>query len=143
MDQVMSMELGADDFIQKPFYTNVLIAKLKAVYRRVYQFNLEEKRTMTWGNIQVDLAKGVLERDGEVIYISKTEMLILEILLKHRNEIVSRDEIITALWDDEAFISDNTLTVNINRLRKKLSDFGLDAAIETRIGKGYIANDIT
>ncbi|ANZ34060.1 response regulator transcription factor [Staphylococcus carnosus] len=141
MDQVMSMELGADDFIQKPFYTNVLIAKLKAVYRRVYQFNLEEKRTMTWGNIQVDLAKGVLEREEEVIYLSKTEMMILEILLKHRNEIVSRDEIITALWDDEAFISDNTLTVNINRLRKKLADFGLDTAIETRVGKGYIAND--
>ena len=138
MDQVMSMELGADDFIQKPFYTNVLIAKLKAVYRRVYQFNLEEKRTMTWGNIQVDLAKGVLERDGEVIYISKTEMLILEILLKHRNEIVSRDEIITALWDDEAFISDNTLTVNITRLRNKLENLGLKDIVATKRGQGYI-----
>lgn len=142
MDQVMSMELGADDFIQKPFYTNVLIAKLKAVYRRVYQFNLEEQRSMTWGSIQVDLAKGVLEREGAEIHLSKTEMLILEILLKHRNETVSRDELITALWDDEAFVSDNTLTVNINRLRKKLADFGLDKAIETRVGKGYIANDM-
>lgn len=142
MDQVMSMELGADDFIQKPFYTNVLIAKLKAVYRRVYQFNLEEQRSMTWGGIQVDLAKGVLEREGAEIHLSKTEMLILEILLKHRNETVSRDNLITALWDDEAFVSDNTLTVNINRLRKKLADFGLDKAIETRVGKGYIANDV-
>ena len=75
---------------------------------------------MTWGGIQVDLAKGVLEREGAEIHLSKTEMLILEILLKHRNETVSRDDLITALWDDEAFVSDNTLTVNINRLRKNL-----------------------
>ncbi|MCD8914067.1 response regulator transcription factor [Staphylococcus simulans] len=141
MDQVMSMELGADDFMQKPFYTNVLIAKLKAIYRRVYQFNIEEKRMMTWGDVQVDLAKGVLERDGESAHLSKTEMLILEILLQHRNQIVSRDAIITALWDDEAFVSDNTLTVNINRLRKKLAEFGLTHAIETRVGKGYMAHD--
>lgn len=141
MDQIMSMELGADDFMQKPFYTNVLIAKLKAIYRRVYQFNLEEQRVMTWGDIQVDLAKGVLEREGDTAHLSKTEMLILEILLKHRNQIVSRDEIITALWDDEAFVSDNTLTVNINRLRKKLKDFGMPNVIETRVGKGYLAHD--
>lgn len=141
MDQVMSMELGADDFMQKPFYTNVLIAKLKAIYRRVYQFNLEEQRMLSWGDVQVDLGKGVLERDNETAHLSKTEMLILEILLKHRNQIVSRDEIITALWDDEAFVSDNTLTVNINRLRKKLADFGLTNAIETRVGKGYLAHD--
>ncbi|MDY5059864.1 response regulator transcription factor [Staphylococcus simulans] len=141
MDQVMSMELGADDFMQKPFYTNVLIAKLKAIYRRVYQFNLEEQRMLSWGDVQVDLGKGVLERGNETAHLSKTEMLILEILLKHRNQIVSRDEIITALWDDEAFVSDNTLTVNINRLRKKLADFGLTNAIETRVGKGYLAHD--
>lgn len=141
MNQVMSMELGADDFMQKPFYTNVLIAKLKAIYRRVYQFNLEEQRMLSWGDVQVDLGKGVLERDNETAHLSKTEMLILEILLKHRNQIVSRDEIITALWDDEAFVSDNTLTVNINRLRKKLADFGLTNAIETRVGKGYLAHD--
>lgn len=141
MDQIMSMELGADDFMQKPFYTNVLIAKLKAIYRRVYQFNLEEQRVMTWGDIQVDLAKGVLEREGDIAHLSKTEMLILEILLKHRNQIVSRDEIITALWDDEAFVSDNTLTVNINRLRKKLKAFGMPNVIETRVGKGYLAHD--
>ncbi|MDN6205423.1 MAG: winged helix-turn-helix domain-containing protein, partial [Staphylococcus simulans] len=82
-----------------------------------------------------------LERGNETAHLSKTEMLILEILLKHRNQIVSRDEIITALWDDEAFVSDNTLTVNINRLRKKLADFGLTNAIETRVGKGYLAHD--
>ncbi|RIN62133.1 DNA-binding response regulator [Staphylococcus simulans] len=141
MDQVMSMELGADDFMQKPFYTNVLISKLKAIHRRVYQFNLEEQRMLSWGDVQVDLGKGVLERGNETAHLSKTEMLILEILLKHRNKIVSRDEIITALWDDEAFVSDNTLTVNINRLRKKLADFGLTNAIETRVGKGYLAHD--
>ncbi|PTK35064.1 DNA-binding response regulator, partial [Staphylococcus nepalensis] len=77
----------------------------------------------------------------ETAHLYKTGMRILEILIKLRNQIVSRDEIITALWDDEAFVSDNTLTVNINRLRKKLADFGLTNAIETRVGKGYLAHD--
>ena len=73
-------------------------------------------------------------------FLSKTEMIILEILIT-KNQIVSRDTIITALWDDEAFVSDNTLTVNVNRLRKKLSEIGMDSAIETKVGKGYMAHE--
>ncbi|HDF1233649.1 TPA: response regulator transcription factor GraR/ApsR [Staphylococcus aureus] len=141
MDQVMSMELGADDYMQKPFYTNVLIAKLQAIYRRVYEFTAEEKRTLTWQDAVVDLSKDSIQKGDQTIFLSKTEMIILEILITKKNQIVSRDTIITALWDDEAFVSDNTLTVNVNRLRKKLSEIGMDSAVETKVGKGYMAHE--
>ncbi|MCY1037334.1 response regulator transcription factor [Staphylococcus nepalensis] len=140
MDQVMSMELGADDYVQKPFNTNVLIAKLQAIYRRVYQFSLDEKRVITWQEATLDLTKDSISREDKVIYLSKTEMVILEMLVKKQDTIVTRDTLITALWDDEAFVSDNTLTVNVNRLRKKLSDINMKDAIETKIGKGYMAH---
>lgn len=141
MDQVMSMELGADDYMQKPFYTNVLIAKLQAIYRRVYKFGVEEKRTLSWQDATVDLSKDSIQKDDKTIFLSKTEMIILEMLINKRNQIVTRDTLITALWDDEAFVSDNTLTVNVNRLRKKLSEIDMDSAIETKVGKGYLAHE--
>lgn len=141
MDQVMSMELGVDDYMQKPFYTNVLIAKLQAIYRRVYEFGVEEKRTLSWQDATVDLSKDSIQKDDKTIFLSKTEMIILEMLINKRNQIVTRDTLITALWDDEAFVSDNTLTVNVNRLRKKLSEIDMDSAIETKVGKGYLAHE--
>ena len=141
MDQVMSMELGADDYMQKPFYTNVLIAKLQPIYRRVYEFGVEEKRTLSWQDATVDLSKDSIQKDDKTIFLSKTEMIILEMLINKRNQIVTRDTLITALWDDEAFVSDNTLTVNVNRLRKKLSEIDMDSAIETKVGKGYLAHE--
>jgi len=140
MDQVMSMELGADDYVQKPFNTNILIAKLQAIYRRVYQFSIDEKRVITWQQATLDLTKDSINKDDQVIYLSKTEMIILEMLVKKQDTIVTRDTLITALWDDEAFVSDNTLTVNVNRLRKKLADINMKDAIETKIGKGYMAH---
>lgn len=141
MDQVMSMELGADDYMQKPFYTNVLIAKLQAIYRRVYEFGVEEKRILNWQKAVVDLSKDSIQKDDRVIYLSKTEMIILEMLITKQNQIVTRDTLITALWEDEAFVSDNTLTVNVNRLRKKLAELDMDTAIETKVGKGYMAHE--
>ncbi|MCE5090607.1 response regulator transcription factor GraR/ApsR [Staphylococcus devriesei] len=141
MDQVMSMELGADDYMQKPFYTNVLIAKLQAIYRRVYEFGAEEKRTLNWQDTLVDLSKDSIQKGDTIIYLSKTEMIILEMLIKKQNQIVTRDTLITVLWDDEAFVSDNTLTVNVNRLRKKLSEIDMDTQIETKVGKGYMAHE--
>lgn len=140
MDQVMSMELGADDYVQKPFNTNILIAKLQAIYRRVYQFSIDEKRVITWQEATLDLTKDSINKDDQVIYLSKTEMIILEMLVKKQDTIVTRDTLITALWDDEAFVSDNTLTVNVNRLRKKLADINMKDVIETKIGKGYMAH---
>jgi len=141
MDQVMSMELGADDYVQKPFNTNVLIAKLQAIYRRVYQFSLDEKRVLSWQDAILDLSKASIHKEDHQIYLSKTEMIILEMLIQKQNQIVTRDTLITALWDDEAFVSDNTLTVNVNRLRKKLSEIGMETEIETKVGKGYMAHE--
>ena len=141
MDQVMSMELGADDYMQKPFHTNVLIAKLQAIYRRVYQFGAEERRTLNWQDALVDLSKDSIQKGDKIIYLSKTEMIILEMLIQKQNQIVTRDTLITALWDDEAFVSDNTLTVNVNRLRKKLSEIDMETEIETKVGKGYMAHE--
>lgn len=141
MDQVMSMELGADDYMQKPFHTNVLIAKLQAIYRGVYQFGAEERRTLNWQDALVDLSKDSIQKGDKIIYLSKTEMIILEMLIQKQNQIVTRDTLITALWDDEAFVSDNTLTVNVNRLRKKLSEIDMETEIETKVGKGYMAHE--
>lgn len=89
----------------------------------------------------MDLSKDSIQKGDSVIYLSKTEMIILEMLIQKQNQIVTRDTLITALWDDEAFVSDNTLTVNVNRLRKKLSDIGMDTQIETKVGKGYMAHE--
>lgn len=91
--------------------------------------------------MSVDLSKDSIQKGDDTIFLSKTEMIILEILITKKNQIVSRDTIITALWDDEAFVSDNTLTVNVNRLRKKLSEISMDSAIETKVGKGYMAHE--
>ena len=91
MDQVMSMELGADDYVQKPFNTNILIAKLQAIYRRVYQFSIDEKRVITWQQATLDLTKDSINKDDQVIYLSKTEMIILEMLVKKQDTIVTRD----------------------------------------------------
>ena len=100
--------------------------------------NLEQKN---WQDALVDLSKDSIQKGDSVIYLSKTEMIILEMLIQKQNQIVTRDTLITALWDDEAFVSDNTLTVNVNRLRKKLSDIGMDTQIETKVGKGYMAHE--
>ncbi|PTH49174.1 DNA-binding response regulator [Staphylococcus arlettae] len=140
MDQVMSMELGADDFIQKPFNTNVLIAKIQAIYRRVYEFDISEKSILMWQQAKLDLTKDSISQHDTEIYLSKTEMIILSMLVRKQNQIVTRDTLITALWDDEAFVSDNTLTVNVNRLRKKLADIDMNEQIETKLGRGYLAH---
>ncbi len=95
----------------------------------IYEFTAEEKRTLTWQDAVVDLSKDSIQKGDDTIFLSKAATIILEILITKKNQIVSRDTIITALWDDEAFVSDNTLTVNVNRLRKKLSEISMDSAI--------------
>ncbi|MBI5973980.1 response regulator transcription factor [Staphylococcus canis] len=141
MDQVMSMELGADDYIEKPFNMSILVAKLQAIYRRVYQYTSQETRMMVWRGATVNLTKDCISNEEGTVYLTKTEMQILEVLLKNRNQIVSRNTLMSTLWDNEAFVNDNTLTVNVNRLRKKLQELLIIDAIETKVGRGYIAHD--
>ncbi|AIC96460.1 response regulator transcription factor [Shouchella lehensis] len=141
-DHVMSMQLGADDYIQKPFHLDVLVAKVQATLRRVYNYNHEEQRTtLTWQGAIINVENNTVTSNDGKVELTKNEMFILKNLLSKRNHIVSRDELIKELWDDKRFISDNTLTVNVNRLRKQLEVIGLGTFIETKVGQGYMAVD--
>lgn len=140
-DMVMSMQLGADDFIQKPFHFDVLIAKIQATLRRVYNYNTERIELRTWRGAAIEYVKNTLTLGSESVLLTKNEMLILKVLVEHKNQIVTREELIRSLWDHEHFVSDNTLTVNVNRLRKKLEPLGLDGYIETKVGQGYLATE--
>nr|WP_295969966.1 response regulator transcription factor [uncultured Bacillus sp.] len=140
-DMVMSMQLGADDFVQKPFHFDVLIAKIQAILRRVYHYNSESISLKSWQGAAVDYETNKVSNDIGSVELTKNEIVILKILIEHKNKIVSRENIIKSLWDDERFVSDNTLTVNINRLRKKLDEIDLGGFIETKVGQGYIAVD--
>lgn len=138
-DMVMSMQLGADDFIQKPFHFDVLVAKIQAILRRVYNYNSTVTNLKTWYDAKIDFEKNTITNDVGTVELTKNEIFILKLLIDRKNQIVSREELIRSLWDDERFISDNTLTVNVNRLRKKLDEIRLGSYIETKIGQGYIA----
>lgn len=138
-DIVMSMQLGADDFIQKPFHFDVLIAKIQAILRRVYDYSTIQSNLKTWCGATIDYDKNTLTNSRGAIELTKNEIFILKILIEKKNQIVDRDLIINNLWEDKRFISDNTLTVNVNRLRKKLEEIGLGNKIETKVGQGYIA----
>lgn len=140
-DMVMSMHLGADDFIQKPFHFDVLIAKIQAILRRVYNYNTERIELRTWRGATIEYVKNTLTHDNESVLLTKNEMFILKVLVEHKNQIVTREDLIRSLWDHEHFVSDNTLTVNVNRLRKKLEPLNLDGYIETKVGQGYMATE--
>ncbi|GAA0400307.1 response regulator transcription factor [Paenibacillus motobuensis] len=138
-DMVMSMQLGADDFVQKPFHFDVLIAKIQATLRRAYDYNTEAVSLRTWCGATVDYEKNTVTNERGCIELTKNEIFILKQLLEQKNRIITREELIQNLWNDERFISDNTLTVNVNRLRKKLETIDLGRMIETKVGQGYIA----
>lgn len=140
-DMVMSMQLGGDDFIQKPFHFDVLIAKIQAIFRRVYHYNSEPILLKTWCGATVDSEQNLVGNETGSIELTKNEMFILKRLIEQKNKIVSREELIRSLWNDERFVSDNTLTVNLNRLRKKLDTLGLGQFIETKVGQGYMAKE--
>lgn len=136
MNIVMAMNMGADDFINKPFDLTVLTAKLQAILRRTYSFN-KTQNVLNYHSLTLDLLKGVISYHEDSIELTKTELKIMQILFEHAGQIVSRDTIMEALWQSEAFVDDNTLSVNINRLRKKLDAFSLPQLIHTKKGIGY------
>jgi two-component system, OmpR family, bacitracin resistance response regulator BceR len=138
-DMVMSMQLGADDFIQKPFHFEVLIAKIQAILRRTYNYSAEQNMLKTWCGATIDYDKNTVTNETGTIELTKNEIFILKQLITQKNKIVSREELIRSLWEDERFVSDNTLTVNVNRLRKRLDEIGLGRFIETKVGQGYMA----
>ncbi|WLR41812.1 response regulator transcription factor [Bacillus carboniphilus] len=141
MDMVMSMQLGADDYIQKPFHFDVLIAKIQAILRRTYNYNTDEIALKTWRGAKIDFEKNLVTNSLGSVELTRNEMFILKVLLEHKNKIVSREMLMNSLWNDDRFISDNTLTVNVNRLRKRLEELKLDPFIETKVGQGYLLTE--
>ena len=137
MNIVMAMNIGADDFIEKPFKLVVLKAKIEALLRRVYNFN-SSNSLIVYKGVIFDINKDEIKYKDNIATLTKNESKILTVLLENREKIVSREEIITALWQSDNFIDENTLSVNINRLRAKLKSIGIDEFITTKKGKGYI-----
>ena len=136
MNLVMAINMGADDFLAKPFGMEVVVAKIQAVLRRSYAF-VSEKALCCVGNVTLDLTEAVLHYKEKELKLSGNEFGILKILMKNPKRPVSREELMRSLWESEHFIDDNTLTVNVTRLRKKLEEIGLCEFIKTRKGIGY------
>ncbi|MGG0589533.1 response regulator transcription factor [Priestia megaterium] len=140
MDIVMAMNVGADDYIQKPFNLDVLVAKVQALLRRTYSYGDTVSDVIEWNGAVLDLKKGSLHYNDQEIHLTKNEFFILRLLLEERGKIVSREELMRRLWEDEKFVSDNTLSVNITRIRTKLEEIGLNDKIVTKKGQGYLVN---
>ena len=136
MNIVMAMNMGGDDFIVKPFDLEVLLAKVQAILRRTYSFQ-NQSSVMEHGNVILNLTDMSLLYQGTKLELSKNEFRILQLLYEKAGNTVSRESIMKRLWDNEYFVDDNTLTVNMNRLRKKLEEAGIKNLILTKKGVGY------
>lgn len=137
MDVVMAVSMGGDDYITKPFSLEVLVAKVNALLRRAYAYKEAQAETVEYGGAVLYLANNTLHHDGRSVELTRNEFKILHLLMSNGGAIVTRERIIRELWEDENFIDDNTLTVNINRLRKRLVDIGLEEYIRTVKNQGY------
>ncbi|KOF57400.1 transcriptional regulator [Clostridium sp. DMHC 10] len=138
MDIVMAVNMGGDDYITKPFSIEVLVAKINALLRRTYSYSETSLDMLEFKNVVISLKNNTVYYNDENIELTKNEFKILYVLIKNHDNIVSREDIMQELWQDENFIDDNTLTVNINRLRKKLKEIGLVDFIKTIKNQGYV-----
>lgn len=136
MDELMSMNLGADDFITKPFNTQILLARIESVLRRASGSNFQE--TIAYHDLKLNLSNGSVAYKGGTAELTKNELKILSCMIKNKGKIVSRDELMDFMWNSDIFVDDNNLSVNVTRLRKKLEGLGMQENIETRRGLGYI-----
>lgn len=137
MNIVMAINLGGDDFIAKPVEPMVLNAKVQAILRRTYELGGRENRIAFFGAM-LAIGEGTVHYNGQVIDLTKNELRILQTLLENRGRIVSREQLMVKLWNMDVFVEENTLTVNVARLRKKLEEYGLCDIIQTKLGSGYI-----
>jgi len=134
LDELLSMNYGADDFITKPYNLQILLVRIERILKRTNN----NTNIIHFSNATLNMGTCEIEYKNEKLEISKNEMKILHCLLENKGVIVTREEIMTKLWDSELYIDDNTLTVNMNRLRKKLEEIGMIDIIETKRGIGYI-----
>lgn len=137
LDELISLNYGADDYITKPFNMQILLAKIVAILKRSNKSVLEQNK-IDCGEFILNRDKSSIQKNEKTIELTKNEMRILQCLVRKKGQIVSRDDIISDLWDNESFIDDNTLTVNITRLRNKLEELDLKDLLETKRGQGYI-----
>ena len=134
IDEVLSMSYGADDYITKPYNPTILLLRISAVLKR----SAKVGAVQIYHDVEVSTVKGSLTRNGSEQILTKNEMIIFQQLLDRQGEIVTRDALMTALWDNDEFVNDNALSVNVSRLRGKLAELGLLDAIETRKKQGYV-----
>lgn len=135
MDELLSINYGADDYITKPFNTHILLARISSILKRL---NKTDSNKIICKDFTLNISESKLEKDDKEIELTKNERKILQCLLNNRNKIVSREEIMDFLWNTDEFVDDNTLTVNITRVRNKLEEIGLKELLETKRGQGYI-----
>ena len=133
-DEFLSMRYGPDDYITKPYNPTILLLRINNIFKRIENKN----DVLTYNDLIVDPKKGIIKSDKEELILTKNEMIIFTFLLANRGNIVTRDDLMTDLWNNDSYINDNALNVNISRLRTKLTDFGYEDVIETRKGQGYI-----
>lgn len=138
MDIIMAVNLGGDDFITKPFSMDILMAKLNALLRRTYSYGDSSSDVVECKGAVLNINESSLIFNDTKVELTKNELKILTLLMKNKGRVISRERIMRLLWDDDEFVNDNTLTVNINRLRGKLEDAGLKEFIVTKKGQGYM-----
>lgn len=136
VDELMSMNLGADDFITKPYNTQILLARINSVLNRAY--NNRSAKVVSHNGVSLDLATSIVSNGARQAELTKNELRILHLLMTNSGCILSRDELMNDLWQSDEFVDDNTLTVNINRLRKKLEEIGITGYLMTKRGRGYM-----
>ena len=134
VDEVLSISYGADDYITKPYNPTILLLRINNIFKRL-EHNSD---VITYKDLTVNIKKSIILKDDKEILLTKNEMIIFSYLLANKNRIVTRDELMTDLWNNSEYINDNALTVNISRLRSKLKEIGYEDIIETRKGVGYI-----
>lgn len=137
IDELLSINYGADHYITKPFNIQILLAKIASVLRRTKNAGVSQEK-IDCKEFILNISKSILQKEEKEIELTKNEFRILRYLVQNRGKIVSREEIMECLWDSESFIDDNTLTVNITRLRNKMEELDLKDLIETKRGQGYI-----
>lgn len=137
VDELMGITLGGDDFITKPYNTQILLARISSLLKRVYP-NDKSMDIMEYKGLKLNILSSTLEHDGMTVELTKNELKILHYLLNNKGKIVSRVDIMEYLWDSYLFVNDNTLTVNITRIRNKIEEIGLSDFIKTKRGQGYI-----
>lgn len=138
MDIVMAVNMGGDDYVTKPFSMDILLVKIQALLRRTYSYGQDEGQIIECNGAILNLNDGILTYNDKSIELTRNEFKILQLLMRNQGKIVARDRIMRVLWESEYFISENTLTVNVNRLRKRLEDIELKDFIVTKKSQGYM-----